>query len=428
VVSKLYSLKPMGIETKTSESLTSYISRVAEEHSITPGLLIGKIITPYLKKEYLSNTASRGGGGLFKDGLSLNGVDTSAQDLVKILEELTTRNDLSLLTLLPWKKFFPTRGLMRSKKAWCSLCLQNMKMNNMPIYEPLLWRIKEVSVCPLHHLNLITQCPTCNHENQILSRESRNGYCLQCSEWLGNEETGHNSHNYNQWDLWKADALSELIINSNIASRHIFDGRIQVFLEKASAEIGTNKFITYLAVPKSTYYSWIRDNKTPSIKYLLRILYCTGLNIREILFSQMDSIVYKWRSCELLNSKSKNHIVNRRFSDGYIEGKLLYWNQVEELPPKSVSEISKILGCDRKLLYKRNPILCKNIAKRHQTYISERAKERINVLQKKVIEAVTTLEKQGIYPSRRKVEEYIGLSGILKEKIIQKTWKESILF
>ncbi|MEK5441206.1 hypothetical protein [Fredinandcohnia sp. FSL W7-1320] len=61
-VSRLFSLPPIGKGTPYIESLTSYIIRLSEAHNVTPGILIGKEITPLLNKHYLNETVVRGGG------------------------------------------------------------------------------------------------------------------------------------------------------------------------------------------------------------------------------------------------------------------------------------------------------------------------------------------------------------------------------
>src|SRR5438045_1757703 len=47
--SVLYRLEPIGIGTPQVECLTSYISRVAEAHCVYPGILMRKLIVPFVR-------------------------------------------------------------------------------------------------------------------------------------------------------------------------------------------------------------------------------------------------------------------------------------------------------------------------------------------------------------------------------------------
>jgi hypothetical protein len=180
--SHLYSLAPIGIGTRFVESLTSYISRIAEAHSIHTGTLIAKEITPRLDKSYMNKIARRGGNGFYDWAHSLNGLGNGAKEFVDVLQCLTLRNDLSHTTLLNWEAVIPTRGLSRATKAWCSVCYQEWEDNNQLLYDPLIWSLQEISICLKHSVKLVIQCPNpqCAQSIPWLNRCSRPGYCSKC--------------------------------------------------------------------------------------------------------------------------------------------------------------------------------------------------------------------------------------------------------
>ncbi|PEA52838.1 hypothetical protein CON64_21960 [Bacillus pseudomycoides] len=62
---QLYGLKPIGIETPYVESLTSYLIRLSEAHQVYPSSLISYVIAPILGKEFLINSATRGGNRFY---------------------------------------------------------------------------------------------------------------------------------------------------------------------------------------------------------------------------------------------------------------------------------------------------------------------------------------------------------------------------
>lgn len=163
-VSRLYNLEPIGIGTPYTESLTSYVTRLAEAHNVTLGTLIGKEITPILNKHYLNKVAARGGGGLFKSASSINGVKSAADEMLKSLEQLTLRNDLKSLTLTKWSEILPIRGLLRSKKAWCPQCIDEWNLYKKPIYNRLSGLLKK-----WRYVIFIKQ--NCRHSVQIAQKK-----------------------------------------------------------------------------------------------------------------------------------------------------------------------------------------------------------------------------------------------------------------
>jgi hypothetical protein len=182
--SRLFNIEPKGINTAYIESLSSYINRLATKHYILPGMMVKKILTPLLGKKYLNNITRKRGDGFYKSSNGINGVGEMAKDFVKVLEDLTTRKDLEKTTMRCFSEVFPTRGLSKNKKAWCSGCFNEMK-ELREVYEPLLWSFESVKVCPRHKVKLEERCPSCNAELHILDRSSNPGYCSKCLSWLG---------------------------------------------------------------------------------------------------------------------------------------------------------------------------------------------------------------------------------------------------
>jgi hypothetical protein len=104
--SRLYHLPPIGVGTPRVESLTSYVSRLAQAHSVTTGTLVtrdisytiehGKVPT-HLCTDYMA--AKRAGEGV-------NSLTPTAREWVDALTLLTRRRDLLPLTMLPWGRYF----------------------------------------------------------------------------------------------------------------------------------------------------------------------------------------------------------------------------------------------------------------------------------------------------------------------------------
>lgn len=83
------------------------------------------------------------------------------------------------------------------------------------------------------------------------------------------------------------------------------------------------------------------------------------------------------------------------------------------------------MQCDRKLLTQMYPNECTQIKIFYLNSIEEMKKNKTEIMQKKIDNAVYTLKKQGIYPTRSRIEGIIG-SAVLREKKYLSYWKESI--
>ena len=198
------------------ESLTSYLTRVASAHGVFPGVLINKMIaplvpgySPYKRKHDLF----RIGGGR---SMLFNGVGLPATSTVQVLETLTLRTDLRYLTFLPLAPVLPgkAKSVVRFTKAWCPGCYEEWYETAQMLYDPLLWALQAISICPRHLCRLSTRCPyqECARPLPGVAWRSRVGYCSYCQRWLGvvpqrakEQSPSHQDAEW-QWQQWVADA------------------------------------------------------------------------------------------------------------------------------------------------------------------------------------------------------------------------------
>ena len=156
--SRLYALEPLGMGTSNVESLTSYVTRLAEAHGVSLRTLVIQELLPLLKRDYLSNPFGNTLSSFWKEAArALNGTGTLAQEWAQTLERLTLRTNLRFLTLLPWATVLTQQRLLRCTRAWCPDCFMEWQATGIPIYEPLLWNVNAVSVCPRHRRALLEQ-------------------------------------------------------------------------------------------------------------------------------------------------------------------------------------------------------------------------------------------------------------------------------
>lgn len=163
--SMLYSSAPVGMGTAMGESLTSYLARLAAAHCVYPGILLREMIFPLLVEAEIQDDEPEQHPLWRRDGsgshlISVTG--SRAQAALQVLETLTLRTDLSGLSLSALSEVLPLRGLTRSRLAWCPICYEEWQVDGQAMYDPLLWKFREVSLCVRHGVRLQTLCPNCD--------------------------------------------------------------------------------------------------------------------------------------------------------------------------------------------------------------------------------------------------------------------------
>ena len=218
VHSRLYALEPLGMGTPHVESLTSYLARLAEAHSVSLRTLAKQELLPLLKREYLSNPFGNSLDAFWIEAArALNGTGALAKDWAQSLEHLTLRKDLRFLTLLPWAAVLTQQRLLRLTRAWCTDCFMEWQTAGQLIHEPLLWSVKIVSVCFRHQRTLLERCPypDCGTTLPVLTSYFCPGYCSKCSRWLGVmtdfSKTSQTSSDQWHWQVWVAEMVGELL-------------------------------------------------------------------------------------------------------------------------------------------------------------------------------------------------------------------------
>src|SRR5699024_3282413 len=88
-----------------------------------------------------------------------------------------------------------------------------------------------------------------------------------------------------------------------------------------------------------------------------------------------------------------------------------------------MNTVAQIIGRAKRVLYRDLQDLCKQISRRYYDYGEERSELRIKRLKEQIKLAFNELKNEGLYPSRRKIEEKVNKIGVLKEKVLQDYWK-----
>jgi hypothetical protein len=304
--SHLYHLPPVGIGTLVVESLTSYIARLAESHSVFPGVLMSRELAPVVEKAYLSSSASMGLRALFNRVHAFNGTGDMAKDWVKALEKLTLLNDLQLLTLLSCAEILPSNGLLRNRKAWCPTCYQEWLTSEQIVYDPLVWTIEVVKVCSHHYRPLRSHCPHCQQQLLLLDWRSRPGYCSHCNKWLGTYAEAVPCDNESlskeelKWQSWIAENIGGLIAAAPHFSSPLSKENVAQVIRTATDIVTKGNIAAFaglLGIPKNTLWMWHTGKALPQLNVLLRICYRLEISLVDFLTPE------KVRQKQTLNHK-----------------------------------------------------------------------------------------------------------------------------
>ena len=219
--SRLYTLPPIGIGTSLVESLCSYVVRLADAHAVSVGDLVGRELSQAGEKPLVwlgrfmrqHRAASH---GFHARANAINGTGETARRWINAIERATLQNRLRFLTLAPFEQVFSRQGVPRGVRAWCSACYEEQKECGEAIYDPLLWTVALVSLCPRHLTRLEEECPHCHSRSMPLAVYSRPGHCSHCQEWLGKpvgsaDRYGRHPEAAPDAALMRAQAIGDLI-------------------------------------------------------------------------------------------------------------------------------------------------------------------------------------------------------------------------
>lgn len=177
-MSTLPSLAPCGLDALHVESLTSYVRRLAWwEHASVSRLLRRYALEPLRGR--------RGQRELIvaptRASESINGAGSVGAALVGELESLTDRSDLVGLTFLGREGGVWMREAFRGERAWCPLCLA---VDESRAYDRLIWTLRDIAVCTVHEVALVTSCATCGRSHRPLAQWACPFRCPWCGRAL----------------------------------------------------------------------------------------------------------------------------------------------------------------------------------------------------------------------------------------------------
>jgi len=403
--SKFYHLEPRGMGTPYVESLSGYAARLAQEHFVTPYALL-KDVTP------LGNTHIIRSINFSPIYRAINGRGAMAASFIKGLELLTMRADLASTTMVTWANVLPNNSLIRRNRSWCAACYERWREKGEVIYDPLLWALQAVTVCPLHETPLISACPKCEAYLPHLTSRSQPGFCGRCSGWLGLPEPVRSGKNLNteedaKWQMWKAAAIGELLAgapNIKAPSREQVVRSVRNCLDHTGW--GTpSRFAFEVKIRQSNLSSWVAGCKIPNLKSSLQITYRLGVSLLSFLcgtlefenISQSDET-----GCKVINTQQ---LKKTALYNDEVKKILVAAASNSNTPPEPLHTYVKLTGWKYSKLKKYYPELCATIIARYVSYFHTPIDEA------KALRILREALKENPPPSIAAVSRRIGCRG-----------------
>ncbi len=419
----LYNLAPIGIGTPMVESLTGYLVRLAEAHCVSAGVLYWKEIQPLAGK-----------GNIFTfrlttdDGYSthtINGLGSPAVDFVHALEMLTGRRDLRSLTMLAWANVLPRSSLLRRSRAWCECCLYDWREAEQPIYEPLLWALRGVTVCPYHQCPLRLLCQHCQRLIGPLDSRSRSGYCSRCEQSLVPTavalKSGATAISNDElvWATWVANALGDLLAAGpqlpRTPTREHLAQTIRLCIDRAASG-NPSAFARLLHVGRGDVNRWHRGKALPRLNVLLNIAYRLGTFLPDFLSGCPASVPIQGfvRSAPVApNNNALRLAVRRRTRINSSDVSRILHTALTEIPPPSLTKVMKRLSHTEVTVRRHFPRLCSEIAKHYAEYRVKCAITRKIQAAEEVRRVAYELHANGIALRRRNMRPLLTSSEYL---------------
>lgn len=420
---RLYHLSPIGIGTPMVESLTGYIARLAEAHCVSAGVLYQKEIKV---------VAATGNIFTFQvscnEGYStqaINGVGASAADFVRALEALTGRRDLRYLTLLTWRHVLDRVALLRRSRSWCESCFHAWRNAGQEIYEPLLWTLQAVTVCPYHRRPLCQVCPHCGEMIGPLDPRSRPGYCSRCCQTLVSRAAGPEvdrgslSNDDEDWANWKASTLGELLavapqIRCSPGKQQIAT-MISLCVDHTSSG-NASAFGRLMHAERGNVIRWRKGLSLPRLSVLLNIAFRRGVSLADLV-------------CESPSSSASRAFIRSPLveTDGPVRRpkKRVGWrvNTAEifevldaaliEEPPPSLTCVIRRQMCSEVTVRRHFPELCFKLARRYSEHRVKQAIQRKKRAAQEVRRVACELQAKGIKLTRQHLRPLLSSSDYL---------------
>lgn len=360
--SLLYTLTPCGLGTPYVESLSSYVTRLANAHVVSVWRLILHVLSP-MNPGRVPRSSTR-------YAYPANGLGKGSEILLRSFEAATCRSDLRLLTLTALQGTISQLSIFRTTEAWCPVCLEQWRTTGMPVHSPLLWAIRVVGICPVHLSPLVDRCPHCHRQFSTLRANAQPGYCSACSHWLGTFDLRPTKESLDDQRraLWTSTSVGQLLAampDLQLIEPHVkLIANLQRCLSQSEG-LTRQSLATIAGAKPCAFLGWVSGRVRPSLGHLSGLSY----QIKLPLIMLFKGVPPEWRGPEHLRQQSDSWKTNSWIRPAIASNELrsILTSSLSEDTPPSVAEVARRLKFRRtQTLWAREPELCRQIAARRR--------------------------------------------------------------
>jgi len=432
--SRLYRLAPIGVRTPLVESMTGYVARLAEAYDVPVQVLSRDELGPLLARPQLS-TANHAASFLRSTGHAINGKDHLAHDTIVALDTLLGGYDLRTLTMCAWADAISSHDLMRAVRTWCPRCYQTWLEAGETPYDPLLWAIAVVTVCPVHHHDLESICPydDCRRSSPMLAPNVRPGHCSCCGRWLGRVRPLHPSSAQSRMrDVAEQVAVAQLVgeLLARASDVSVLPRRQQVgdvidACLGAASSIRLQTLAQLTGVRDANIVRWREGQVIPTLRQLIKL--CRGLGVTpfQALTLAPSHIAFHPPSVPADEGRTSRRQARPTapFAVERVRA-LMESMRADNDDPPSMREVCRRVGYSATHLARHFPDLCASIVLRRREHRRANKASRLSRLKVEIRRRALLLHEQGLYPSAVRILARMDMPIHFAESECYETWRD----
>lgn len=352
--SPLYALRPLGLGTPYVESLTSYITRLAEEHCTRASLLLNHFV--------LARSEVNHGGGLSRSknlGPGINGDTRVTEVVLACLEALTWVPQVRSTALFGRIPGIFIQRSYRTSRAWCVECFRE----DAP-YDRLLWSLKAYDICVRHERPLVDVCPECQQSHRPLHSAVRSARC-PCGADLAKGALPR-ARSAGKGARILEDVIARIESGRTVTREQVVAGTTALVRSAGGWKLAAE----WVGIPEPSVRASTFLRKSVELEALLKFVVASGMSLDDFLSQEL--VLIRRRP----SRKSKAGVGARRRDISHLEPKiaaLLDAGDDRALP--AVKALARDLGVNQNMLAARGPRMREYIARRRAAR-TERRRER----------------------------------------------------
>lgn len=403
--SRLFSLPLRGRGTGQVESLTGYIGRLADAHSVTPSTLLHRAL-----EWYADGKPERVGEWCQPKHLkfvhSINAHGTGV-GWVRVLEAQTCQPDLVAATVHAWANHVPVRRLLRRHHAWCPCCFRS----DEHCYDRLLWALAPVTVCPVHKVRLVDCCPECGSTVSLVHPRATPGACPRCGASLAEGDVHAECSPY---EIWVANELADMLANQPSLPAAATGATAANAIAACASAAGLDDAAAFgraVGVSRITAWYWLAGKAHPDLSHALRVCFALGVSLRAYLTGAVPERLSLRDPADATTTSRRRA---ERFDAAVVSRKIRDFVGARSPDAPSLRQVARHVGFARRTIRKRLPELALQIIAAHNAAWRARAAEKRAHAREQIRAAVRAARDERVRPTRRAIGRHLDHPGILR--------------